>query len=101
MDSPWGEGGGGGESGGATVGIELEGLVGILLFGFWIWAILDVIATEAELCRNLPKGVWLILVLILPDIGSLVWVLLGRPERGRTTQGVRSVHGVGHSPQPP
>jgi hypothetical protein len=64
------------------VGIELEGLVGVLLLAFWIWAILDVIATEAELCRNLPKGVWLILVLILPDIGSLVWVLLGRPERG-------------------
>jgi hypothetical protein len=69
------------EAGGA-VGIELGGLVGILLFAFWIWAILDVIATDAELCRNLPKGVWLILVLILPDIGSLVWVLLGRPERG-------------------
>ncbi|MGZ3424969.1 MAG: PLD nuclease N-terminal domain-containing protein [Polyangiales bacterium] len=64
------------------MGIELEGLVGVLLLGFWIWAILDVISTEAELCRNLPKGVWLILVLILPDIGSIVWVLLGRPERG-------------------
>lgn len=62
--------------------IELGGLVAILLFGFWIWAILDVIATEAEICRNLPKGVWLILVLILPDIGSLAWVLLGRPEKG-------------------
>jgi hypothetical protein len=34
------------------------------------------------LCRNLPKGIWLILVLILPDIGSLAWLLLGRPEKG-------------------
>jgi hypothetical protein len=33
------------------------------------------------LCRNLPKGVWLILVILLPDIGSLGWLLLGRPER--------------------
>jgi len=62
--------------------IEADGLVLLLLFAFWIWALLDVIATESELCRNLPKGVWLILVLILPDIGSLVWLLLGRPEKG-------------------
>jgi hypothetical protein len=62
--------------------VEIEGLVGVLLLALWIWAILDVIATENELCRSLPKGVWLILVLILPDIGSIAWVLLGRPEKG-------------------
>jgi hypothetical protein len=61
---------------------EAEGLVLLVIVAFWIWAILDVIATEAELCRNLPKGVWLILVLLLPDIGSLAWLLLGRPEKG-------------------
>jgi hypothetical protein len=68
--------------GNATVEIELGGVIAIALFAFWIWAILDVISTEVELCRNLPKGFWLILVLILPDIGSLAWVLLGRPEKG-------------------
>lgn len=61
---------------------ELGGLVFLLVLAFWVWALLDVIATEAELCRNLPKGVWLILVLILSDIGALAWVLLGRPEKG-------------------
>jgi hypothetical protein len=62
--------------------IEAEGLVFLVLFAFWVWAILDVIATDSGLCRNLPKGVWLILVLLLPDIGSLAWLLLGRPEKG-------------------
>jgi Phospholipase_D-nuclease N-terminal len=62
--------------------IEAEGVVFLVLFAFWIWAILDVIATDSGLCRNLPKGVWLILVLLLPDIGSLAWLLLGRPEKG-------------------
>ena len=62
--------------------IEADGLVLLALFAFWIWALLDVVATESELCRNLPKGIWLILVLILPDIGSLAWLLLGRPEKG-------------------
>jgi hypothetical protein len=64
------------------VEFEAGGIVALLLMAFWIWAILDVIATDAALCRNLPKGVWLILVLILPDIGSIAWLLLGRPERG-------------------
>jgi hypothetical protein len=61
---------------------EAEGVVLLVIVAFWIWAILDVIATEAELCRNLPKGVWLILVLLFADIGSIAWLLLGRPEKG-------------------
>ena len=61
--------------------LAAEGLVGLVLFLFWIWAIFDCISTDAALCRNLPKGVWLILVIILPDIGALAWLIIGRPER--------------------
>src|SRR4051812_34993491 len=60
---------------------DAEGIVFVALFLFWIWALLDCISTDAALCRNLPKPMWIILVLILPDIGSLIWLLLGRPER--------------------
>jgi len=60
---------------------ESGGIVALALLLFWIWALLDCISTDAALCRNLPKGVWLIIVLLLPDIGSMVWLLLGRPER--------------------
>jgi|tagenome__1003787_1003787.scaffolds.fasta_scaffold20935867_4 hypothetical protein len=60
---------------------DAEGIVFVALFLFWIWALLDCISTDAALCRNLPKPMWIILVLILPDIGSLLWLLLGRPER--------------------
>ena len=56
-----------------------DGLVGLLLLGLWLFAIFDVIATDSALCRNLPKGLWLILVLILPDVGAIAWLLLGRP----------------------
>ena len=61
--------------------IDAEGLVAVALLGFWIWALLDCIATDSALCRNLPKLMWLVLVLILPDIGAIAWLLLGRPER--------------------
>ena len=57
---------------------ETGGLVALVLILFWVWALLDCISTDSALCRNLPKGVWLIIVLLLPDIGSLAWLLLGR-----------------------
>ena len=60
---------------------ELEGIVGLVLLLLWIWALFDCISTDAALCRNLPKGVWLLLILFLADIGSIAWLLLGRPER--------------------
>jgi hypothetical protein len=57
------------------------GVVGVLLLFFWIWAIFDVISTDGALCRNLPKFVWLLLVIFLSSIGALAWLLLGRLER--------------------
>jgi len=61
--------------------IDVDGLVALVLLMFWVWALLDCIATDSALCRNLPKPMWIILVLILPDIGALAWLLLGRPEK--------------------
>jgi len=60
---------------------EAEGLVFVALFLFWLWALLDCIATDAALCRNLPKVLWIIIVVILADIGAFAWLLFGRPER--------------------
>ena len=56
-----------------------DGVVGLALLVLWIFCILDVISTEEVLCRNLPKYVWLLIVIILPDVGSIAWLLLGRP----------------------
>jgi Phospholipase_D-nuclease N-terminal len=55
------------------------GLVSIVLLALWVYCIFDVIATDDSLVRNLPKGMWLLIVIFLPDIGSLAWLLLGRP----------------------
>jgi hypothetical protein len=67
--------------------IDVEGLAALALFAFWIWALLDCIATDSSMCRNLPKPFWIILVLILPDIGAIIWLLLGRPERANWRPG--------------
>jgi Phospholipase_D-nuclease N-terminal len=67
------------------------GIVGILLLGLWIYCIFDVIASDQATIRNLPKGMWLVIVLILPDIGSIAWLLLGRPEKAGWRPGDPSI----------
>lgn len=61
-------------------GLVIHGIGGTFLFLLWIWAVLDVIATDNILIRNLPKTTWLLLVLFVPSIGAVAWILLGRPE---------------------
>ncbi len=55
-------------------------VIGIGFLALWIYCIYDVITTDDAIIRHLPKVVWLILVIILADIGSLLWLALGRPQ---------------------
>jgi hypothetical protein len=56
-------------------------VVGLLLF--WLWAIYDVVTTDVSRIRNLPKIMWVLVVVLLGwlGIGPLLWVFLGRPAR--------------------
>ncbi|MEV4056739.1 PLDc N-terminal domain-containing protein [Amycolatopsis sp. NPDC049688] len=60
--------------------LYLDGLLGIVTFGLWIFCLVDVITTDESSCRNLPKGLWLLLVLVVPLVGSIVWLVAGRPQ---------------------
>lgn len=75
------------------------GLVGLVLLGVWIFALIDVLVTPAEEVRNLQKVLWfLIVLLVLPGfeiLGVVLWFVFGRPRvsvpAGRTASGpVRS-----------
>ena len=56
------------------------GLIGFLLIALWLYCIFDVIATDEALMRSLPKMAWLFIVIVIPDIGSIAWLALGRPQ---------------------
>lgn len=58
----------------------VPGLLGGFLLLFWLWALVDVILTDSMLVRNMSKGTWLFLVLMVPTIGAVAWVFFGRPE---------------------
>ena len=65
--------------------MEFDGIVGLLLLGVWLFAIFDVISTDNASVRNLPKPLWLLLVIVLPDVGAIAWLFLGRPVRAGAT----------------
>lgn len=56
-------------------------LIGLLLLGFWLYCVLDVAMAEPSLVRNLPKLVWLVLVVIAPPVGGVAWLVAGRPTQ--------------------
>lgn len=60
--------------------LELDGLGALLVLGLWIFCLIDVITTDESVIRNLGKTMWLILVLLLPAIGSIAWLIAGRPQ---------------------
>ena len=63
--------------------IEFEGLLGLALLGFWLWALLDCIVSPRDEVRNLPKLVWLLLIVLLWVIGATAWAFLGRTAPAR------------------
>jgi hypothetical protein len=62
-----------------------DGGFGLLLFGLWLFCIFDVITTDESSMRHLPKIVWLMIVLLIPDIGSVAWLVAGHSWDGRRT----------------
>ena len=60
---------------------------GLILFVVWLFAVLDVISTDEMLMRNLPKLVWLFIVVLFPTVGAIAWFALGRPIGAGLTPG--------------
>ena len=62
--------------------LYLDGVVGIALLALWVFCLIDVIGTPGDAVRNLPKLLWLVLVIFLSWIGCLLWFFCGRPQAG-------------------
>ena len=52
----------------------------LIIVTLFVYCLFDVIGTDRELVRNLPKLAWLALVVIVPVFGSVAWLVLGRPR---------------------
>jgi hypothetical protein len=57
----------------------------IIEIGLLVYCLIDCIQTDSVLVRNLPKGGWILLIVVLPLVGGIAWLVAGRPERAART----------------
>ena len=61
------------------VDINITGVGGFILLALNIWALISIIGSGASTGK---KVLWVLLVLILPLVGFLIWIFIG--PRART-----------------
>jgi hypothetical protein len=49
-----------------------------VVVGLMVWSIVDIVLIENNRVRGIPKAGWIIIVVLLPIIGPVLWFLLGR-----------------------
>jgi hypothetical protein len=59
--------------------LYLDGFAGLVMIAVWVFCFIDVVLTPVGAVRNLPKLAWVFIVLLLPTIGSIAWLVAGRP----------------------
>lgn len=59
-------------------------LLSILVLAVMVFSLVDIIRRDDFQVKHLPKTMWIIIVILLPIIGSVLWFTLGRvyPEDG-------------------
>lgn len=54
----------------------------LLLIGFTVYTLVDCIQTDESQQRNLPKLVWILLIILVTPVGGVAWLIAGRPHTG-------------------
>lgn len=57
------------------------GFVTLLGLGLTLYAVLDVLLGDKERMRLLRRPLWVLVVLLVPVVGPIAWLVLGRPPR--------------------
>ena len=56
------------------MGVEVGGLLGLIVLAFDVWAILKIFQSGAS---TGSKVIWTVIILVLPIVGLLLWFLAG------------------------
>jgi len=61
--------------------VRVYGLMSVIGLVLWIFCIIDSISAREDTVRNLPKLAWIFIVLLFPFVGSIAWLVAGRPQQ--------------------
>ncbi|MEO6941583.1 MAG: PLD nuclease N-terminal domain-containing protein [Terrimesophilobacter sp.] len=51
---------------------------GALAIGFWVYAVVDCALTDSRRARGIPKGAWVLVIVVLNIIGGALWFIVGK-----------------------
>jgi hypothetical protein len=63
-----------GQSGDYIMGVEVSGVLGLLVLILDIWAIVNIMGAATSVGS---KVIWVLLILLLPLLGVLIWFFFG------------------------
>ena len=58
-----------------------RGILAVLSIALSVFALADCVQTEDDKVRGLPKWAWVVLIVLIPWVGPITWLVVGR-ERG-------------------
>lgn len=56
-------------------------VLGVVAVAFWVYSVVDVLMTDRSRFRAFPKQVWALVVGLLPVIGGVLWLVVGKARR--------------------
>ena len=55
-------------------------VLAVAVLAIFVYGLVDVIRTDGRLTRGISKPAWIIVMIVLPVLGALLWLLIGRPR---------------------
>lgn len=65
----------------------LRAIPAILSIAIAIFALADCVQTEDERVRGLPKWAWIVLIVLIPWVGPITWLIVGKDRTGGAGRG--------------
>jgi hypothetical protein len=70
-------------------------VLAVAVLAIFVYGLVDVIRTDGRQTRGISKPSWIIVMIVLPVVGAILWLLIGRP---RGTPAVRQNYSHPTSP---
>lgn len=58
----------------------------LISLGLTIYAVADIINTDEDRVRGLPKMFWILIAILITPLGPLLWIIVGKERPARGTQ---------------
>jgi hypothetical protein len=71
--------------------VRLWIVLGVAAAVFYIYSVADCAFFDRSRVRGLPKPLWLLVIILFPVIGGVLWFLIGRGRRRSSIGGRRTV----------